>query len=301
MSDVSPFKSRIYPGKKTITLTTEQRAGVLLWQPVPSIVSETHVLPSGLHVRFLRISKQQLAGRTLLFFSDTHIRNAGVHGFFPSVRQGGGTEWMTKAFRELFDAIPMPDCIAFGGDLSGDAAWIGRSFDFLRTIPYGPRKFAVCGNWELRRRWLPAERWRELFAKAGFRLLVNEGAEACGIQFFGLDDAKDGNGLSFEGPVPVSENVCILSHNPDAAAAMLPTDKLKGAPLILCGHTHGGQFRIPGFGAVLTSSRFGKRLEYGVCQHSSTGATMYVSAGIGATWFNARICCPPEVVFVNFC
>ncbi len=301
MSDVSQFKSRIYVRKRKTKLTAEQRAGALLWQPAPSLVRETRVLPSGLHVRFLRVSKQKLAGRTLLFFSDTHIRTAGVRGFFPGVRQRGGTEWLTTAFRELFEAIPMPDCIAFGGDLSGDAAWIGPSLDFLRTIPSGPEKFAVCGNWELRRRWLPAERWRELFASAGFRLLMNETAEAHGIQFHGLDDAKEGDGLSGEAAIPRFENVCVLSHNPDVAAAMLLTDKLKGAPLILCGHTHGGQFRIPGFGAVLTSSRFGKRLEYGAYRHSSTGATMYVSAGIGATWFHARICCPPEVLFVNFC
>ena len=302
MSDVSTFKSRIYGGRKKSKLTAEQRAGVLLWQPAPSsTLSQTRVLGSGLRVRFLRVSKPRLAGRTLLFFSDPHIRAAGIRGIFPSVRQGGGTEWLTQAFRELFEAIPMPDSIAFGGDLSGDAAWIGRSLDFLRTIPNGPRKFAVCGNWELRRRWLPAERWRELFAEAGFQLLVNETAEACGIHFLGLDDAKEGNGLSLDVAVPPSENVCVLSHNPDTAAAMLLTDKLKGAPLILCGHTHGGQFRIPGFGAVVTSSRFGKRVEYGAYRHSSTGAMMYVTAGIGATWFNTRICCPPEVLFVNFC
>ena len=273
----------------------------MLWRPAPSLVRETRVLPCGLHVRFLRISKPCLAGRTLLFFSDTHVRAVGVTGFFPRVKQGGGTEWLTRAFHELFESIPTPDCIAFGGDLAGDAAWIGQSLDLLRMFPSGPCKFAVCGNWELRRRWLPAERWRSLFAGAGFQLLVNESAEACGIHFFGLDDAKEGDGLSLDVPIPRSENVCVLSHNPDTAAAMLPTDRLKGAPLILCGHTHGGQFRIPGFGAVLTSSRFGKRLEYGAYSHSSTGAAMCVSAGIGATWFNARICCPPEVLFVNFC
>ncbi len=301
MPDVSPFKSRIYVRKKKTALSSEQRAGVLLWQPAPSLIRETRVLPSGMRVRFLRVSKQKLAGRTLLFFSDTHIRTAGVRGFFPGVRQRGGTEWLEKSFQELFGAIPMPDCIVFGGDLAGEAAWIDRSLDFLRTIPSAPQKFAVCGNWELRRRWLPAERWRALFAEAGFRLLLNETAEACGIQFHGLDDAKEGNGLSCEAAIPLTENACILSHNPDTAAAMLSTDKLKGAPLVLCGHTHGGQFRIPGFGAVVTSSRFGKRLEYGAYRHSSTGATMYVTAGIGATWFHARICCPPEVLFVNFC
>ena len=301
MSDVLPFKSRIYVRKTKPVLTAEQSARGLLWQPAPASVRETRVLPSGLRVRFLRISKSCLAGRTILFFSDTHVRTAGVAGFFPGVRQGGGTEWLTKAFHELFESIPMPDCIAFGGDLAGDAAWIGKSLDFLRTIPSGPHKFAVCGNWELRRRWLPVERWRGLFAETGFQLLLNESAEACGIHFFGLDDAKAGDGLFYEAQIPRSENVCVLSHNPDAAAAMLPTDRLNGAPLILCGHTHGGQFRIPGFGAVVTSSRFGKHLEYGAYRHSSTGAMMYVSAGIGATWFNARIFCPPEVLLVNFC
>ena len=303
MTDASPFESRIFVRKKKAVLTREQSARAYLWRPAPAPlgVKETRVLPSGLHVRFLRVSKPPLAGRTLLFFSDTHVRNAGLTGFFPGVKQGGGTEWLMKAFQELFEAIPMPDCILFGGDLAGEASWIGRGLDFLRVLPSGPRKFAVCGNWELRRRWLPAERWRDLFAGAGFRLLLNESAEACGIRFYGLDDAKEGDGLSGEADVPAAENVCILSHNPDTAAAMLPAERLRGAPLILCGHTHGGQFRIPGFGAVLTSSRFGKRLEYGVYRHSSTDATMYVSAGIGATWFNARICCPPEVLFVNFC
>ena len=301
MSDVSPFKSRIHVRKKRPVLTADHCARALLWRPAPSLVGETRVLPSGLHVRFLRISKPCLAGRKLLFFSDTHVRAAGVTGFFPRVKQGGGTEWLTKAFHELLESVPTPDCIAFGGDLAGDAAWIGQSLDLLRMFPSGPCKFAVPGNWELRRRWLPAERWRGLFAEAGFQLLVNESAEACGIRFFGLDDAKEGDGLSCNAPVLSSENVCVLSHNPDTAVAMLPADKLKGAPLILCGHTHGGQFRIPGFGAVMTSSHFGKRLEYGAYSHSSTGAAMYVSAGIGATWFNARIFCPPEVLFVNFC
>ena len=301
MSDVSSFHSRIYVRKQPAELTAEQRARALLWQPAPSFITETRVLPSGLHIRFMRISKPHLAGRSMLFFSDIHIRLAGIQGFFPFIRQNGGMEWLTAAFRELFDAIPTPDCIAFGGDLVGEAAWLRQGIDFLRTFPSGPHKFAVCGNWELRRRWLSPERWRSIFAEAGFQLLTDTPADACGIQFFGLDDAKEGGGLTRTPAIPLDEDVCILSHNPDTAAAVLSTDKLKNAPLILCGHTHGGQFRFPGFGAVLTSSRFGKRFEYGAYRHSSTGAAMYVTAGIGATWFNARIFCPPEVLLVNFC
>ena len=301
MSDVPAFHSRINVRKQTAELTAEQRARALLWQPAPSFITETRVLPSGLHIRFMRISKPHLAGRSMLFFSDPHIRLAGIRGFFPFIRQNGGTEWLTAAFRELFEAIPNPDCIVFGGDLVGDAAWIRQAIDFLHTFPSAPHKFAVCGNWELRRCWITQEHWRSIFAEAGFQLLTDTPADACGIRFFGLDDAKEGSGLTKDPAVPLSEDVCILSHNPDAAVAVLATDKLKNAPLILCGHTHGGQFRLPGFGAILTSSRFGKRFEYGAYRHSSTGAAMYVTAGIGATWFHARICCPPEVLIVNFC
>ena len=301
MPDGSPFRSRIFTRKEKTALTVKQRTGAMLWQPDPSLVTDNRVLPSGLRVRFIRVSKPRLAGRRILFFSDLHIRAAGIQGFFPFMRQTGGTDWLTNAFRELFEAISMPDCIAFGGDLAGDAAWIPRAVEFLRTIPDGPDKFAVCGNWELRRRWIPQERWRDIFAEAGFRLLVNETSEAHGILFHGLDDAKEGDGLACAANIPLSENVCVLSHNPDTAAAMLPSDMLGGAPLILCGHTHGGQFRVPGYGAILTSSQFGKRMEYGPYRHNTTGAEMYVTAGIGATWFHARICCPPEVLMVNFC
>ena len=301
MSNGAPFRSRIHLRKKTPALTVEQRSAALLWQPDPTLIAETHVLPSGLCVRCMRISRPCLAGRSLLFFSDTHIRVAGVRGVFPFVQQGGGTEWLTRSFRELFDLIPVPDCIAFGGDLSSEAAWIDRSLDFLRTLPSGPRKIAVCGNWELRRSWLPSDRWRGIFAGTGFHLLVNESAEAGGILFYGMDDAKEGEALSRRANIPQAENVCILSHNPDAAAALLPPEKLGGSPLILCGHTHGGQFRVPGYGALLTSSKFGKHFEYGAFRHSTTDAVMYVTAGIGATWFHARIFCPPEVLLVNFC
>ena len=300
MSSGSTVRSRVHSYRKRNPLTPSQRANALLWLPDPSQLGNSRTLPSGLRIRTMRLSKPRLAGRSLLFFSDTHIRTAGIRGFFPFIRQHGGLNWLTQAFRELFDSISLPDCIVFGGDLVGDAAWLERALEFLRTIPSGPRKFAVCGNWELRRRWLTPDRWREIFAEGGFELLLNESAEAAGITFWGMDDAKEGESLRVAPKIPAGID-CILSHNPDSAAAQLTVPMLEGSPLILSGHTHGGQFRIPGLGAVITSSRFGKRFEYGAYRHASTGAEMYVSAGIGATWFHARIFCPPEVLLVNFC
>jgi predicted MPP superfamily phosphohydrolase len=70
--------------------------------------------------------------------------------------------------------------------------------------------------------------------------------------------------------------------------------------LYLAGHTHGGQIRLPLFGAVFTASAYGKRYEQG---HYSVGdTTLYVSRGIGMEGMGApraRFLCPPEIVVVN--
>jgi predicted MPP superfamily phosphohydrolase len=85
----------------------------------------------------------------------------------------------------------------------------------------------------------------------------------------------------------------LLYHTPD----LMPQAALLGVDLYLAGHTHGGQWRLPGFGAILTSSKFWKRYEAG---YYCEGATqLYVSRGLGLEGFGtprARFFCPPEVV-----
>jgi predicted MPP superfamily phosphohydrolase len=85
----------------------------------------------------------------------------------------------------------------------------------------------------------------------------------------------------------------LLYHTPD----LMPQASALGVDLYLAGHTHGGQWRLPGFGALLTSSQHWKRYESG---HYREGDThLYVSRGLGLEGFGtprARFFCPPEVV-----
>ncbi|MGD9047644.1 MAG: metallophosphoesterase [Anaerolineae bacterium] len=85
----------------------------------------------------------------------------------------------------------------------------------------------------------------------------------------------------------------LLYHTPD----LMPQALALGVDLYLAGHTHGGQWRLPGFGALLTSSTHWKRYEAG---HYREGEThLYVSRGLGMEGFGtprARFFCPPEVV-----
>ncbi len=85
----------------------------------------------------------------------------------------------------------------------------------------------------------------------------------------------------------------LLYHTPD----LMPVAAQGGVDLYLCGHTHGGQIRLPVYGALATSSRFGKRFEMGLYQEGS--CTLYVSRGLGMEGLGApraRFLAPPEII-----
>ncbi len=87
-----------------------------------------------------------------------------------------------------------------------------------------------------------------------------------------------------------------LYHSPE----LMPTVQKYGIDLYLCGHTHGGQVRLPGYGALLTSASTGKRYEMG--RYDENGTTLYVSRGIGLEGLSAprlRLFCPPEITLVT--
>ena len=74
----------------------------------------------------------------------------------------------------------------------------------------------------------------------------------------------------------------------------------KNVDIIMCGHTHGGQIRLPLWGAIVTLSTYNKRYEAGLYQLNPTA--LYVSRGIGLEGLGlprARFLCPPEIVVID--
>ena len=92
--------------------------------------------------------------------------------------------------------------------------------------------------------------------------------------------------LAFEG-VDTSQAVIALSHNPDTAYEM---DNY-GASVTISGHTHGGQIRIPGIGALLLNIQ-NSQFQQGMIKLPNS--TLYVSRGVGFLK-KIRIFCRPEV------
>jgi predicted MPP superfamily phosphohydrolase len=93
-----------------------------------------------------------------------------------------------------------------------------------------------------------------------------------------------------------SDLTVLLYHSPD----LILEASARQVDLVLSGHTHGGQIRLPLWGPVVTHSMFGRQYASGLFQEGDT--TMYVSRGLGFEGGGlprARFLCRPEIVSVE--
>ncbi|HUW94263.1 MAG TPA: metallophosphoesterase [Anaerolineae bacterium] len=93
--------------------------------------------------------------------------------------------------------------------------------------------------------------------------------------------------------LPEDELRLLLVHNPDFTE-MLPQGRID---LALCGHTHGGQVRVPFLGAPVVPSFFGDKYAGGLVQGPST--LVYVNRGIGLISPPLRFNCRPEITLLR--
>jgi predicted MPP superfamily phosphohydrolase len=85
----------------------------------------------------------------------------------------------------------------------------------------------------------------------------------------------------------------LLAHSPD----VLPRLGNHRPGLLLAGHTHGGQLRLPGIGPIGTVSALPRRYAMGAYVYD--GVQTYVSRGVGTSGAPVRFNCPPEVTLIT--
>ena len=238
---------------------------------------------NGFDVVKYRINSVNLKNKRILFFSDLHIQ--------------------TKNFnqQELITAIndSEADWLILGGDLLSLLYYSRTANSFLKQLYAKNEKIAILGNWESRRLpWIPMSIWHNYFENAGFNLLANSSLYSKHTAFSGLRPCYSDYSNIDQQLSPDKFN-CLISHKPDDLFPLI--DSLKNKPeLILCGHTHGGQLRIPIFGALYTSSKYWKLFEYGHYINKETSTNLIVSSGLGFTGIQKRIFCRPEILLIDF-
>jgi uncharacterized protein len=190
-----------------------------------------------------------------------------------------------------------PDLVALTGDyvtLSKSYIWpVARALGKLRARL---GIFAVLGNHDFQ---VDAEEITEALKAQHIRVLRNSHyalrARSAVLWIVGVDDlwwqADDWRAALRS--VPGRDPKILLCHNPlgiHMAAAY-------GIDLVLSGHTHGGQVRLPVVGSVYGRSKLGERFVEG--WNRLDGTQIYVSRGIGKVLVPVRFGCPPEIAFLR--
>ncbi|MGR8009228.1 metallophosphoesterase [Streptomyces hypolithicus] len=156
----------------------------------------------------------------------------------------------------------------------------------------------------------PWEGLRDAFDAAGWVDLTNTrgtlklaGLDSMEIGFTGVDDPhikRDRYAEVAGGPDPSADFSIGVVHAPYLRA--LDAFTADGYPLILAGHTHGGQLCIPFYGALVTNCDLDTERVKGLSTHSADGrrAYLHVSAGCGTNRYTpVRFACPPEATLLT--
>jgi predicted MPP superfamily phosphohydrolase len=179
------------------------------------------------------------------------------------------------------------------------AAW--ECADLLRALKCR-EIYAVMGNHDLN---VGAAQVTEALTTNGITVLRNSfiPIERKGARFWlaGLDDPVEGEPDPELAIPPAIRNVrnepvVLMCHAPDYVDLLRAEPAGKAVSLMLSGHTHGGQIRLPLLGPAVLPS-WGKRYVEGWFRFG--GLQLHVNRGIGTVGVPFRLNCPPEITLIT--
>ena len=248
---------------------------------------QLHVLPQG------------AAPLTLLHLSDLHF-----------IRRN-------RKKRSFVESLERPDVVVITGDMLGEAEAVEFAVDVLRHVRGRLASYVVLGSndyfvprpinpldYVLERRHSKGvpSRWRELVDQLrsdGWKVMRNEKAalinDGAAFEVLGLDDPHIQRTDLRVAPrsQPEAFGLAIV-HSPDPAPELVAL----GYQLVLAGHTHGGQVRMPFVGALLTNGTTPTKLAMGLSRLGP--AYMHVSPGLGTSKYAPfRFLCRPEATYLE--
>jgi predicted MPP superfamily phosphohydrolase len=193
-----------------------------------------------------------------------------------------------------------PDLIALLGDYVDGAYSHSREnvekgayvFDALQKLSAPLGIYAVLGNHD---HWTDAGLVRTKLSRPLVAILDNQGVDLDnGLALAGVDDFCEGPSDPSKATRNLSpESVIImLSHNPDVNLQLRGDKRIK---LVMSGHTHGGQIRIPLINWapwIPCSPKY--RCSSGLIRETEHRCT-FITKGVGTFFVPIRLACPPDI------
>lgn len=206
-----------------------------------------------------------------------------------------------KNNQKLVDRIRecAPDMIVLTGDLvDSNHTNVDRAVQFVNEIVKICPVYYVTGNHEY---WLDTSEYENLMdgvASAGVIILDDQVVEIsrgdAKFRLVGLDDKSLADGTLEALLSDEKELTVVLAHEPQYLARYAGT----GVDLVLSGHAHGGQFRLPFVGGIVAPDQ-GFLPEYTAGEYYMNGTEMIVSRGLGNSVIPVRLFNYPEIVCVD--
>ncbi len=249
----------------------------------------------GLTVRTYEIKDERIQGKLrIALVTDLH-----------SCKYGEGQSKLLFAIEEQH-----PDVILLGGDIFDDVLSDERTNEFLAGITGKYPCYYVTGNHEC---WAGGNAYRSkmetlknygITRLSGESTLLETGSGT--VRLCGIDDPDiilvqsqlnaNAELLDLKGSISDKEFTILLTHRPE----LIDEYEKAGFDLVLAGHAHGGQVRIPGIMNGLFAPNQGLFPKYAGGRYEKNGMTMIVSRGLAkeSTKF-PRFCNPPELVIID--
>lgn len=184
--------------------------------------------------------------------------------------------------------------------LTGDFTFSGKKYvepcaEALHGLTARVGVYAVLGNHDY---YVGASHVARALKNAGCNVMIDalDRLEYRGDKLWlvGVDDLYYGttNLPQLMRDVPREAARIGLAHNPDFIEEFAARNQ--HVDLMISGHTHGGQIRLPVLGAPQISSDYGQRYAIGLNRKDSM--QVYTTRGIGTILLPTRFDCPPEIV-----
>ena len=252
----------------------------------------------------------------VLHISDIHL-TPGRHRLMAFVRSLSSLE--PDLVVNTGDSIAAAEAVgplldSLGPLLDVPGAFVYGSNDLYSPKPKNPARYlwrTSAGDHRRDQPDLPTEKLGGELSAAGWLDLNNRRGELAvkglNIALAGVHDPHAGRDRYdlVAGPADPDAGLrvgVLHSHEPN----VMDQFAADGYDLLLAGHTHGGQLRVPGYGALVTNCGIDKGRVSGLSMHPQVSpaggktAWLHVSAGLGTSpWAPVRFACRPEATLLT--
>ncbi len=236
-------------------------------------------------------------GFTILHLTDLHLRKSRA---------------FASLIMEALNCI-RADLVAITGDVTYKTSGLPLVEEVInslkRQLPDAPI-YACTGNGEILHPDA-GEKTLEIIKSYGGTVLRNSNAVITKgksrFYILGVEDPfthSDDLSKALEG-VADDDFKVLLAHSPHIAKEAIQS----GIDVMLCGHTHGGQVRMPFFGAIYARTGFkralsaglysGKQLARAAGIQGDVSSKVFISRGLGTSHLPIRFLCKPEMAIIR--